>query len=247
MGAESHHRILGLLRVAAFAGAAAAFLAFAPGQARAADPLADATELITQASEPILETAAPVAGALESVRDPVVEATRPATDPVGDATRPVTDPVVEATKPVTDAIVDGVEPIVGPMPEIPARAPAPAARESPATGLGTSLRPPMTDAERSIPVATAAPRTATTHSPAPPTAADPTAGVGRVALGESTAIAATHPPTGSSAPLTNPGDVVLVGVVAAALVGIAAGWHRLSFERLRLPSGLLLAPPVPPG
>jgi hypothetical protein len=46
--------------------------------------------------------------------------------------------------------------------------------------------------------------------------------------------------------LTMAGDGLLAGMLAATLLGIAAGWQSLSLERLRLPPGLVLAPPVPP-
>jgi hypothetical protein len=239
MGAQQVRWISGLLRVAALSGAAAAFMLIAPGQANAADPLAPVSDLTADVAEPLVDAAQPALPLLE-----------PATDPVVAATKPVTDPVVGATKPIVDRVVDSLDPIVDPLPSVPAPPPAIAAGDDPRAARdqeAAQTTPALTDTERSAPIVRAATRRAPLDASAPSadelTTARSVAASHRLAAVPALAV----PAQGTNSPLPQTGDGLLVGVLAAVLIGIAAGWRRLSIDRLRLPSGLALAPPVPPG
>jgi hypothetical protein len=252
MGAHRVLRIPGLLRVAALAGAAAALLLIAPSQTRAADPLADAadhvgevTAPIVQATGPIVEAATPVVEAIEPVTDPVVEATQPVTDPVVEATKPLTDPVVESTKPIIDEIVGRIDPIV----DLPPTRPAPAPITAPATADDVTVRrASITVAEHAAPMLSVAAQAVSTELTVPSGADDTTtAPFFTSPAGRGAVTALSHELFGSGSPITNAGAGLLIGMLAATLMGFVAGWRSFSFERLRLPFGLVLAPPVPPG
>ena len=246
-------RISGWLRAAALAGAASAFLLVGPEQAHAADPLADAVDSRTEATEPVVDAVPPIVDALEPVTEPAIETAKPISDavtPVTDAlietTEPVSDPVVDATRPIVDQIVGRVEPIVDRLPPVPVAPPSGPATTamSVVDGRDTALHP-KADAERATIPSLAAPSLASTNAPPVRDDATATGALPALELPALAPLTARSPGSGSSIPGT--GDALLIGMVAAAFIGIAAGWHRLSLARLRLPSGLVLAPPVPPG
>jgi hypothetical protein len=243
MGAHRVLRIPGLLRVAALAGAAAALLLIAPSQTRAADPLADAADHVGEVTAPIVQATAPVVEAAT----PVVEAIEPVTDPVVEATQPVTDPVVESTKPIIDETVGRIDPIV----DLPPTRPAPAPIAAPVTATAdevTVRRASITLAEHAAPMLSVAAQPVSTELTVPSGPDDTTTAPFLTSpAGRGAVTALSHELSGSGSPITNAGAGLLIGMLAATLMGVAAGWRSFSFERLRLPFGLVLAPPVPPG
>jgi hypothetical protein len=246
-------RLLGPLRLAGLFGAAAAFLLLDPGRVAAADPLDDAIEVVADVAA---RGTAPLIPITEPAVDAIETATEPLSGPAVEAAKPVTEPVVETAKPVVDDVIARSEPIVGSvppvlapdLPEIPdvARVPnLPATdptSDQPAFARGSSA-----DAERDAVSRTRpAPRPVAELGAPPAVSADATSAATRpIAAPTSTRDTASVAIGGSV--LTNGGDGLAIGLAAVASIALIGGWHRLSLARLRIPSSLALAPPVPPG
>jgi hypothetical protein len=260
MAAHPLLRFSALLRIAALTGAAAAFLLIAPSQARAADPLTDAAELVGDVTQPVIEAAAPAVELLEPVTDPIVEATQPATDPIVEATQPMTDPIVEATQPAADPVVEAtrpivndivgrVEPIADPLPAGPVLAPPTPTIDAltPSRIEAAPRSPTPADPDAVISMLPVAPRNAAGAQVTPTTGSHSTTAPASTPARAWIEAVLMSLAAGAASPLSQSGDGLLFGLTAATMLGIAAGWRRLSIERLRLPSSLALAPPVPPG
>jgi hypothetical protein len=210
--------------------AAAIAVMLAAGQAAASDELGDAVldaiPTVEEGVEPAVETLEPI---VEAVVEPPIAEVAPVLDPVGRIPPAAVDPLLPGLEPLDPVLPAPTLPVVALRAQGPAEA-------------HTPTRPIRADAIQSTaqapPVITSLPA----ENPPPVVTLDPE---GATPLGQPTG------PIDSVVPLSGAPAGAGTTLIGVLLIGLAlatsSGWATFAFAARLRPTGLTLAPPVPPG